>query len=340
MKTENGKVTIIHYSNEWHDHLLAFMKREYPSRSENYLEFCLNTLDRSTKDVKEKAMIAVLGSDIVGCYTILPLQIINGSNRENLYVPINMIVSPRYRGNGISSSLYSFWDHYSNWVATGFTEVAWKIAPKKVRSFNSIAPIYVYLMFNRWAPVAILQKMRLIGKPKGGKSFPESGELSSLTFYRADKVSDLVFPSSGRWLLSDYEIIRDRKYMEERFFSHFRRDEYIVYSLYKNKLPIGYFVVRATEYRGVQMLSLVDFRYVKGGSMIDVLKAVSYIAKITHYGMVIVLTSLKLPLLSFSPFVLRTKKELPCATGIERLARQKNILFTSADSDLDYVYYK
>ena len=29
---------------------------------------------------------------------------------------------------------------------------------------------------------------------------------------------------------------------------------------------------------------------------------------------------------------------MPCATGVERLVKQKNILFTSVDLDLDYVY--
>lgn len=340
MKQNAVQPTIVHYSNEWHDKLLAFMKREYPSRSENYLKFCLNYLDNATNDVKEKAIIVVSDSDIVGCYTVLPLQMINDSCIEDYYIQINMIVSPQYRGIGISSLLYRFWDLYPNWMDTGFTEVAWKIAPKKVKSFKPIAPIYVYLMFNRCFPITMLKKMKLMGKPRGLKPFPENSNLSFLTLRRAYKVSDIVFPSSGRWFQSETEIVRDGKYLEERFFTHYRNNEYIIYSLYKKNKPVGYFVVRPTEYHGFQMLSLVDFRYVEDGCLTDILKAVAYVAQKAHYGMVIVLTSLRLHRLTLFPFVVRMTKELPCATGVDSLAKQKDILFTSADSDLDYVYYK
>ena len=340
MKTEINQAIIVHYSNDLHDKLLLFLKKEYPFRTEDYLEFCLDYLDNATKEVKEKAVIALINSEIVGCYTVLPLQMISDNRREDYYIQVNMIVSPQHRGIGISSLLYHFLDFYPNWMVTGFTEMAWEIASRKVKSFNPIAPIYVYLMFNKWIPITILKKMKLMGKTRGLKPFPESSKLSSFTMQRAYKVSDIFFPSSGRWFQSDTEIIRDGKYLEERFFTHYRNNEYIVYSLHKKNMPIGYFVVRVTEYHGFQMLSLVDFRYTQGGNMADVLKAVTYVAQKTHYGMGIVLTSFRLHRLTLSPLVFRTTKELPCATGVKNLAKQNYFLFTSADSDLDYVYYK
>lgn len=340
MEFNNKQVTIIHYSNDWHDKLLSFMKREYPSRAEEYLEYCLDYLDNATSDVKDKAVIALINSEIVGCYTVLPLRIMNSGYREDYYIQMNMIVSPQYRGYGISSLLYYYWDYYPNWLVTGFTELAWKIAPHKVKSFRPISPIYVYLMFNRWFFITVLKRLKLMGKFACLKPFPENLKKSSLTINRAHKPSEIFFPDLDRWLQCDCEIVRDPQYLDERFFRHYRNNEYVVYSLYKNNQPIGYFVVRATEYNGFQLLSLVDFRYVKGGSVVDVLRAVAYIAKVTHYGMVIVLTSLKWSRLTAFPFVLRTTKELLCATGVENLSNQTNIFFTSADSDLDYVYYK
>lgn len=340
MPEKSNQVTIVHYSNEWRDKLMIFLKQEYPHRKEQYLEFCLDYLDKSPVEAKEKAVVALMNSKIVGCYTVLPLRMINNSGIEDLYIQVNMMVSPNYRGLGISSFLYYYLDYYPNWMVTGFTEVAWKIVPKKVKSFNPIDPIYVYLMFNSWLPVTALKRMHIIKKTNGLRPFPDNASFSNFTLKKARMVEDLFFPSAGRWHECNAEIVRDREYIDERFFKHYRSKEYVVYSLCKNKQPIGYFVVRPTEYKGFQMLSLVDFRYVNSSSWGDVLKAVAYIANKTHYGMVIVLTSLKLPRISLFPWVVRTTKELPCATGVESLAQQRDILFTSADSDLDYVYYK
>lgn len=340
MPQNSNQVTIVHYSNEWHDKLMVFLKQEYPRRKEQYLTFCLDYLDRSSVDAKEKSVIALVNSEIVGCYTVLPLRMVNNSGTEDFYIQVNMMVSPNYRGLGISSSLYYYLDYYPKWVVTGFTEVAWKIASKKVKSFKPVAPIYVYLMFSKWLPFTALKRMHLMKKTNGLKPFPENASFSSFTLKKVHAVDDLFFPSSGRWVECNTEVVRDREYVDERFFKHYRSKEYVVYLLCKNKQPVGYFVVRPTEYKGFQMLSLVDFRYIISGSLVDVLKAVAYIASKTRYGMVIVLTSLRLPRITLFPCVVRTTKELPCATGVESLAQQRDILFTSADSDLDYVYYK
>ena len=340
MPQNSNQITIVHYSNELRDKLMVFLKQEYPRRKEQYLTFCLDYLDKSPVEAKEKAVVALVNSEIVGCYTVLPLRMVNNSSIDNYYIQVNMMVSPDYRGLGISSSLYYYLDYYPNWMVTGFTEVAWKIASKKVKSFKPVAPIYVYLLFNSWLPVTALKRMRIMKKTNGLRPFPENASFSSFTLKKVHAVDNLFFPNSGRWLECNAEIVRDREYMDERFFKHYRSKEYVVYSLCKNKQPMGYFVVRPTEYKGFQMLSLVDFRYLRSGSLFDVLNAVAYIAKNTHYGMVIILTSLKLPHFSLFPCVVRTTKELPCATGVESLAQQREILFTSADSDLDYVYYK
>lgn len=67
--------------------------------------------------------------------------------------------------------------------------------------------------------------------------------------------------------------------------------------------------------------------------------AVVKLAKMNKIGIVITLTSRNYSWISCNPLTIKMKKKLHTATGDPKMMRNENILITSADSDLDFVYY-
>ena len=115
--------------------------------------------------------------------------------------------------------------------------------------------------------------------------------------------------------------------------------KYVVYEGHLCGNLVCYFVVRLAHYKGFDVISLVDFRYRKKDYMSSIDKAVSEIAKINHIGFYLTLSSLKRKVFNFFPVILRTSKKLYGGTTIPHINKECSLLITSADSDLDFVYY-
>ena len=88
------------------------------------------------------------------------------------------------------------------------------------------------------------------------------------------------------------------------------------------------------------MVSLVDFRFRKRDYETRALKAATKVAGTCGIGLVMTLTSRRWGYM-LSPLTIMTKKKLHRAVGMKDYAENFNeMLITSADSDLDFVYYK
>lgn len=128
-----------------------------------------------------------------------------------------------------------------------------------------------------------------------------------------------------------------KSFFEKRFFNIYKK--YVVYEGYLCRNLVCYFVVRVAHYKGFDVVSLVDFRYRKEDYVNSIHKAVSEIAKMNRIGFYLTLSSLKRKVLDFFPIILRTSKKLYGGTTIPHINKECSLLITSADSDLDFVYY-
>ena len=235
-------------------------------------------------------------------------------------------MSDSYRGKGLSKLIYSEMNQYDHWFSVGITDIAWKIQPHLVKNFHPLKPVHVYV------------GLSIIPFLFRRKANPDSVIIDkTYRLDRAKSVEDISFPLSGRWTDERYELVRDQEFVKSRFFDIYRAAQYSVYKIVKNSAEVGYVVVRPIRYRGVHMLSVVDFR-IKGGDYKLILKAAKELAWAFHFYAFIMLTNHVFPSLSFGPLVLRMKKELHFATSFEELSKI-GLLVTSADSDLDFVYY-
>lgn len=325
------KETFVTYNPELRASVLEFLLKAYPDRNRKYFELWLSDLERGGCDYWEKTGIILVNNEIVGITMANPSLIKNFQGKElRVYCGANTIIKKEYRGKGLAKYLYELKKTPIEWCTPGITKMGLSSYNRYNIPYYSINPVNVYLAFNHC----------LAKKHKRVFEYPNRLIIGAgLEAILINTASDVEYPQSGRWTSDEYEYDRSKEYIENRFFLNYRAKEYAMFRIEKNKKQIGYFVVRKAFYK-VNMLSLVDYRFDRSiASLKDVLKFVNKIAVMNNYGCVIVLTSDRLPYFMMFPFVLKTLKKLYCATSNSGIGSSKNLLITSADCDLDYVYY-
>lgn len=303
------------------------MKHVFPNRSPEYLSWWLDGMRSGGEILWKKGILLFDKEQVIGCTTANSCRILKeGEMITDAFWQGNTIISDSYRGKGLSKLIYSEMNQYNNWVSIGITDIAWKIQSHLAGNFHPLKPVHVYVGLSL-SPFVFRRK-----------TTPDSVIIDKT--YRLDRVKSvegIPFPINGRWTDDRYELVRDQEFVRSRFFDIYRASQYSVFKIVKKSADIGYVVVRPIRYRGIHLLSVVDFR-IEGGDYKLILKAAKKLSGCFHFYAFIMLTSIVFPRISFTPLVVRMKKELHCASSIEDLARA-GMLVTSADSDLDFVYY-
>lgn len=330
------EIQVVPYSPQWHIQLLDYMRTVYPNRNVKYLEWWLSSMDSGNEEDWQKCFIVFEGEEIIGCTTAIPIELICDGIKRDFYLRGNTIISPEKRGRGVSKLLYDKVNSYTNWLSVGITDIAWKIQPKFVKSFTPIHPINVYVALNGWI---LSQLVRLLLKsPSRIMDFPMQINMSNdESFVRINSVKELIFLEKDRWIFDSVELIRDESYLQKRFFDIYCAKWYAIYRYEKHGKTEGYIVLRKIAYKGIEMVSVVDYRF---GNRDDERKAfwlAQKVARRNRIGLVFAMSSRKYHFFG-NPFLIATPKKLNCATGSKDIDFS-DMLFTSADSDLDFVYY-
>lgn len=336
------EIQIIHYTPEWHDRLLAYMQSVYPHRNSEYLNWWITNLDNAGFAYWDKSpLILEDGHQIVGCTTVNPISIVNQKNTESFFCWGNTIVSPNQRGKGISKGIYNERNLFKNWLAIGITDIGWKIQLKYVHTFTPLRPINVYIGVNRLIVIQSLKRFFHISYSSvPDVSFPLKLKINGHDeIRRINNVAEMEIPINGHWTVDDIEFVRDRDFIQKRFFDIYCAKRYGIYHYLSNGKSIGYVILRKTRYKGFEMISLVDYRFHSRKDELLAFKVASKIARLNHIGLVIAFSSRDYGN-RLVPLVIKTKKEVSCATGYKDYTdRFKDVLITSGDSDLDFVYY-
>lgn len=335
-------IEVNNYNPSLHNQLMDYMISEFPFRNKKYLEWWLSNIKDASLDCWDKCIIIKENEKIIGCTTVNEL-IVNADNTNIVFFSTsNTIVSPSQRGKGISKIIYKVRNDYKNWIGLGITDIAWKILPKYVENFTPIRPINVYIGLNRQIVIQLLKKQFSISNSSlTDFSFPRNFRIDKEDeVQKIEKVSEIDFPINGHWTEDDVELVRDGVFFQKRFFDIYCAQRYGIYQYISKNRCIGYVIIRRTQYKGLEMVSLVDYRFHSRKDELKAFKVALKIANINRIGLVIALSSRKYGF-SFSPFMIKMKKKLNCAIGMKDKVNQfNNMLITSADSDLDFVYYK
>ena len=329
----------ISYNPEWHSRLLSFMQGIYPHRDFQYLDWWLSNID-NYRECWDKCAIVLDNDKIIGCTTVNVLDVIDTNGRKQFFAQANTILLPDYRGKGLSRRIYERYN-YPDWITFGFTDIAWKIQRKYVKDFTPINPVKVYVSLSLRGFISSHVWRLMKRRTLKDCIFPMHvglGRKEELVLIKG--IDDVHFPNVGKWNGDDIEIVRNREYFQKRFFNIFNSDKYYIYNYLSHGVPIGYVVFRGTVYKGIDMVSLVDFRFEKRKDEMKALNAAVAVAGHCGIGFVITLTSRNWGY-RLSPLTVLMKKKLHSAVGTkEKTDKLNEILVTSADSDLDFVYYK
>jgi len=316
------------------------MREVYPYRSDRYLDWWLTNIDNSGKTCQDKCVVVLENNKIIGCTTVNVLDVNESNGRKRLFAQGNTILLSDYRGKGISRKIYERYN-YPDWITFGFTDIAWKIQPRYVKNFTPINPVNVYVSFNVWGFIKghiwrILRRKTL----KECEFPPYINWDGGQELVLVKDLNDISFPKDGKWNEDDFEIVRDKAYFQKRFLDIYCSEKYHIYVFMVSGKIVGYVVLRNTVYKKLDMVSLVDFRFYKRKDEIKALKAATKIAGQCGIGLVITLTSRHWGN-RLLPLTIQTKKKLNNAVGTTEYTDKFNeMLITSADSDLDFVYYK
>lgn len=336
-------IRTINYTKEWHDRLLAYMQSVFPYRNSEYLNWWITNIDNAGAECWDKCLL-ILENDniIIGCTTVNITSIVNQNIIESFFCRGNTIISPDQRGRGISKEIYNRVNSYNNWISVGITDIAWKIQPKYVKSFTPLRPINVYIGLNRQIITQLLKKIfHMSNSSLSDVSFPLQLMINGNDeIRRIRNVSEMEIPINGHWTEDDIELVRDGVFFKKRFFDIYCAQRYGIYEYLSKGKSIGYVILRKTVYKGLDMVSLVDYRFCSRKDELKAFKVASKIARLNHIGLVIALSSRDYGNI-LMPIIIKMKKKLNCATGYKEYSdKLNNALFTSADSDLDFVYYK
>lgn len=328
---------LVHYSSHWDDSLRKFLYNNFPHRNKKYLDWWLNQSLHSKKDLQNRTFMVVDESNrIVACTTALWTKMKIRTRFYNMYWAGNTIVDENYRGKGIGRMVYEQMNLFRDRCSTGFTKAAYAIQPKIIKQFTNLSSVFVYLSFNICFMRNLWDRLLRNSIKQDDLIYPNQIDIKHVHFERVDNIELIEFPSDGFWQNDTIELIRDKDFFRKRFIDIYRK--YIIYQSKVDNEIVGYFVVRPAKYKGFNLLSLVDFRYKNENIENSIIKAVAKIARNNKIGMFITLTSLKKKFLS-SGCTIRTSKVLYGGTTMAEIKEDDFMLITSADSDLDFVYY-
>jgi hypothetical protein len=328
---------VIGFEQKYYDELLAFSKRIWPEKSEEYLKYRLFQIPEDPDDIKKNLLVLNDEGKIVGCILYFPTRAKILGVEEKVYWGHDMVVEEEYRG---AAGLMLIIEMNENRTAFGFgtTEINYKIQKELGTKFIGAARHYV--IFNILSFKLPLYRWKLLktGKKENFR-FPEKISAGMSTFRKIYSVSDMKIPGDGYWTSGAYDIefIRDEHFFKNRFFENF-----ISYQVYKlenhGDKDECYFVLRPLEEGGYPVLSIVDFRFNPGKpeQFMFLVKAASTLARMNGIPLTTCRTSYNFRRLNLCPLIFGRNALEHIVTCYPANANSK-LMVTNADADLDFL---
>ncbi len=330
----DNNIKVHTYSKYNHQKLLEYLFKEYPYRSKDYLKWWLDLVAKDNINQQSRTFFIEIDDKIVGCTTSYTGKLLMKGVSKEFYWECNTIVSPSMRGKGVGSKIYQYMSNFMDRITVGLTDIAYKIQPKKIKFLKVLKPVNVYFFINPF------NFMSFFSSHKELSNLPSKITLNKYHFILVNSAKDIPTPENGIWMNNEVEIIRDSDFMDKRYDRCFQKYIYYVVKDFRNEDVKGYVVFRKATLRGIPLMSLVDYRAKNKDTEKSIFKFSKHISKINGYALMIFLSSKKLPLFCYNIFLIRIKKKLNSVTTMQSLNSDTNMLITSADADLDFVYYE
>jgi len=333
---------IVNFKQEYYEELLAFSKKIWPHKSEDYLKYRLLQIPEHINDNSNNLLVLNDESRIVGCTLYFPTKARINGKEEKVFWGHDMFVEEQYRG---AAGLLLIIEMCNISTAFGFgtTDINFKIQKELGTRFIGVTNQYV--IFNFWSFKLPLFKIKLLGIPTLDKfNFPDELKIRNYLFKKVSSVNELNIPNNGYWSDPeiDIEFVRDEHFIKNRFFENFTK--YYFYIL-KHDNPSEpdecYFVVRPSIEGDFLVLSIVDFRFnfKKPEQYKLILKAASKLGRRNKFPLVTLRTSIEFSRFNLYPLIFRTGSKEHIVTNFP-IEKNISLFVTNADADIDFLSLK
>ena len=319
---------IIRYTPDKKDILRAYLHKTFPRYSDDYLDYCIDYAFNPDSD--SSAFIVLAENDcIVGCHLFFPIKaFIRGVEVKTCWGH-DTYLDEQYRKE--CSIPFILKINRVPAFGIGVTDVNKKIQESIRTSF--IPGLFTYCFVNAYA------FMYNIFSSKRIKLFcpPQKLKISSWEFELVRSSADIKIPNNGFWYkdINDVDFVRDKQYLDNRFFNN-KTFQYYIYTV---KDIAVYFVIRPILFRGLPMLSIVDYRCseVEKIDILDIVKAAKKISSKNHLAGVVLVSNDK-ELKTRRLGLITLKRELSLvANKYLNLSSNITVNVTSADADVDFM---
>lgn len=335
-----NNIKIIPYSPHVHELLRQFMQTQYPNRSKEYISWWLDNIKNYDCNTQQKTKIAIIDDVIVGCTTINEGHAFIDGIKTKLFYEANTIISPDHRGLGIGKLLYNELSKEEYRCTIGMTNIAYAIESKLFNNKLELNPIRVYATVN-WHVIKTF-----ISRQPHNQDFYSPDIFychnKKIKFRKFNTFNDItnIVTHCNRWQNDNKctEIIRDESFFNARFINIWRGWEYQKYIIETDNTDVGYVVYRKGRIYGIDIVAIVDYRCIDMKYEYSIFTGANTLAKLNSIGFSLCLTSREYRNISLFPIRLKLPKKIKGLATSKM--KYKDILFTSADSDLDFVYYE
>lgn len=319
---------VIRYTPDKEEKLRAYLHKTFPSYSNDYLDYCVQYAYNPDSD-STGYIVLTEDDQIVGCHLFFPIRAFIRGDVVNTCWGHDTYIDEAYRKEMSIDFILKI--NRVPAFGIGVTDANKKIQESIRTSF--IPGLYTYCFVNAYSCLfKLLSSKRLVSFRPCPTIKIDNG-----LFVLVNTSTEVIIPNNGFWYkeINDVDFVRDEKYLDMRFFYN-RVFRYYVYTI---KGKSVYFVVRPIIFRGMPMLSVVDYRYTYNDmiGIYDIIEAAKYIAFKNHLaGVVLVSNDKGLSTKKLGIFSLKRELTL-VANRFLKLSSNISLCVTSADADVDFM---
>lgn len=321
--------------------LIQFNKEAYPDRNATEESVNYRLFRNPYYSGSHETLIAVEGNEIIGQIMMMPTEFRHGGKKYCGYWGMSYFVNESFRGTPAGTILCKRATKIEHHFGLGFSEQSLKIH----LVFREKIVGYMAKMIRINNIISVVKSVRHNFHSKYDFLFPAEIESNENRFIKINH-HDEIRHQNGFWNNDVLEFIRDKKFMEWRFFYY--PGKYFFYKLIDSsagsKNPV-YFVVRPIVWKRMNCLLLVDYRFNLDNpdEFANIINAVNKLSSDLNLAASITGCSLPglLPVLKKNRFYEYGKRsEVVTGYNLSRgfSSMDDTVFVTFADSDNDFYY--
>ena len=269
---------IICYTDLWIEKLRDYLRKVYPSYSNEYIDYCIN----HSNDRMPSLMVINEKGNVVGCHLFYCTKVMICGEVIDTQWGHDTFLDKEYRASmGLDFMLAT---HAKKGFGIGLTDVNEKLQRLLKEVFFKGAYNYYFVTWK----IIFSPFQKLLGLSPALKH-PKTIKVGKYIFRRVYEAKELNIPNNGFWLKGKFDIdfIRDASFLNNRFLRS-QVHQYYMYALDSNE-ESSYFVVRKTSYRGIPTMTLSDYRYTDASLTGLIIRAVDKLAVKSNIGIILFL---------------------------------------------------